>query len=53
MFHNLNMILLCPNKKISVFWVTSLKNLGRVGRHSYFFSGKKYDYKIIYIFQKN
>ena len=33
-----------PNKKISVFWVTGLKILGRVGTHIFFyffFSGKK------------
>ena len=34
-----------PNKKISVFRVTDLKNLGRVGTHIFFnhlFSGKIY-----------
>ena len=42
-------LVLRPNKKISVFWVTGLKMLGRVlSRHTYFFffffSGKKYDF---------
>ena len=35
--------LLRPNKKISVFRVTDLKILGRVGTHN-FFSGKKYNF---------
>ena len=30
-----------PNTKLSVFWVTGLKVLGRVGTH--FFSGKKHN----------
>ena len=30
-----------PNKKISVFRVTGLKILGRVGTHIFFVSGKK------------
>ena len=37
-----------PNtKKLSVFWVTGLKILGRIGTHiffNYLFSGKKYNF---------
>ena len=36
-----------PNKKISVFWVTALKILGRVGTYKFlvvFFLEKKYDF---------
>ena len=36
-------IALRPNKKISVFWVTGLKILGRVGTYL-FFCWKKYNF---------
>ena len=42
-FEAINLLLIRPNKKISVFRVTGQKILGRVGTHiffNYFFSGK-------------
>ena len=37
---NNSLLFIWPNKKISVFWLTALEILGRVGSHI-FFSGKK------------
>ena len=63
------MLLIRPNKKINVFWVTGLQILGRVGTHIFFyhfFFWKKYIilcilksilpfkmHKIIYFPEKN